>query len=572
MVEAASTDVARQPRRGHELSALARGLVGAGLISEEALREVVSRQEGTSLIRMLLELNLVNDLRLARYLAQRFGIELVDLQERDIEREVMQAIPLALAKRHLALPVEIDGNRIVVGMVDPTDVVARDDIRAVTRREVVPVVVAYRQISQAIERSSLNLADSIDKSTKAVEAARDSSRIQVREVVEDGPIIKLVNQTVVQAVLDRASDIHIEPVGGSVRIRFRIDGVLHEVARVDQSLHAGLVSRIKLMAQVDIAERRRPQDGRISASVEGKRVDLRVATLPTYLGEKVVIRVLDTTTAARDLNELGFLPETLEAYERAYSRPWGTILVTGPTGSGKSTTLYATLNRLNSVDRNIITVEDPVEYQLSGISQVQVNNAAGLNFANALRSILRSDPDTILVGEIRDRETAEIAVEAALTGHLVLSSLHTNDAISTPSRLFEMGIQPYLVASALTAVVGQRLTRRLCEKCRVATPMKPDQLVALGFSLEGKEIPEVIYRANSHGCDRCSRTGYIGRIALHEVLLISEKMERSIAQGVTTDVLRELALQEGMRTMRDVGFSHVLTGVTSLEEILRLVA
>ncbi|MHB8189406.1 MAG: GspE/PulE family protein [Ferrimicrobium sp.] len=554
-----------------QLSTLARGLVVAGLVSEEQVRSVVARQSGQSLIRLLLEHKIVDDTRLATYLSQRFGVDLVDLEDCSLDPAVTRLVPTNLAKRHLAIPVSAEGHRIVVAMVDPTDVVARDDIRAVTRRDVQPVVASFSQISNAIERSQLNLRDSIDQSTRAMEAARETTGIEVREVVEEGPIIKLVNQTVVQAVLDRASDIHIEPLGDSVRIRFRIDGVLHEVARVESSLHAGLMTRIKLMAQLDISERRRPQDGRISASVEGKRVDLRVATLPTYLGEKVVIRVLDTGTGQLNLDELGFLPETLAAYAAAYSKPWGTILVTGPTGSGKSTTLYATLNKLNRVDRNIVTVEDPVEYQLSGISQVQVSAQAGLTFANALRSILRSDPDVILIGEIRDRETAEIAVEAALTGHLVLSSLHTNDAVSTPSRLFEMGVEPYLVASSLSAVVGQRLARRLCERCRVSVPLRREELTESGFVLASRELPERVWRPGPQGCERCSKTGYLGRIALHEVLTISETIERAIAGGGSTDEVRRIAVSEGMRPMRDVGLTHVLRGVTSIEEILRIV-
>jgi len=356
-------------------------------------------------------------------------------------------------------------------------------------------------------------------------------------------------------------------------VRYRVDGVLHEVMRPPKNIQSGIISRLKVMADINIAERRIPQDGRVTTVIDGRHVDLRVATLPTVFGEKIVMRILDKSTALLRLSDLGFLPTNMARYEESYRKPYGTILVTGPTGSGKSTTLYATLNILNDESKNVITVEDPVEYQLEGINQVQVNVKAGLTFAAALRSILRSDPDIVLVGEIRDRETAVIAIEAALTGHLVLSTLHTNDAASTPSRLIEMGVEPFLVGSALDCVVAQRLARRLCERCK--QPYTPDhgELAAVGWDFEhlgGTDKPPTIYRA--HGCNACGQTGYHGRFAVHEVLEITEEVERLIVERGHSDEIRKAALAHGMLTLRQAGLVEVSIGATSLEEILRVIA
>jgi type IV pilus assembly protein PilB len=393
----------------------------------------------------------------------------------------------------------------------------------------------------------------------------------MREVVEDAPIVKLVNVVITQAVADRASDIHIEPTEHDVRIRYRIDGVLHEEMRAPKNIQAGIISRLKIMAEINIAERRIPQDGRLTATISGREVDLRVATLPTVHGEKIVMRILDKSNALLQLTDLGFLPENMRRYEQSYSRPYGTILVTGPTGSGKSTTLYATLNIVNDESKNVITVEDPVEYRVPNINQVQVNVKAGLTFAAALRSILRSDPDIVLVGEIRDRETANIAVQAALTGHLVLTTLHTNDAASTPTRLIEMGVEPFLVGSALDCVVAQRLARRLCDKCKERYLPTREQLAVVGWDIEaeGGEIPTVFRPV---GCSRCSRTGYYGRFAIHEVMPISEDIERLIVERGHTEDLKKLAVAEGMLTLRQSGLRTVRSGTTSIEEVLRVIA
>jgi type IV pilus assembly protein PilB len=456
-------------------------------------------------------------------------------------------------------------------MADPSNVVAIDDIRTITGADVRTVVATRGAILEAIEHHHRMEGDVEDVSALAaseMEAEDDLSR--VREVTEDAPIVKLVNLLISQAVQDRASDIHVEPAEHDVRVRYRIDGVLHEVMRSPKNIQAGLISRLKIMADLNIAERRVPQDGRMSGVISGKAVDLRVATLPTVYGEKVVMRILDKSTALLTLTDLGFLPDALERYESAYRKPYGTILVTGPTGSGKSTTLYATLNAVNDPSKNVITVEDPVEYRLAGINQIQVNVKAGLTFAAALRTILRSDPDVVLVGEVRDRETANIAIEAALTGHLVLTTLHTNDAASTPTRLIEMGVEPFLAGSALDCVVAQRLARRLCPKCREAYVPEAGELRAVGWDLE--ELDELPQLFRPVGCGACGRTGFHGRFAIQEVMLVTEEVERLIVDRAHTEDIKKVALAQGMKTLRQAGIAQAFAGATSIEEILRVVA
>ncbi len=577
MDEATATSKQRMnpPVPGRDLSPLARGLILARLIDEQTLRVVLSEQTRSqkALIPFLLEKGIVNEIALGQFLASRLGLEFVDLDSISVDDQVATLVSSQICKKHVLLPLGMKDDRIVLAMADPTNVVALDDVRAITRKEVRVVVAPWSQLTSLIERIQRMGEEALETTALAAsEEAGGGGQLEadVTDMVDDAPIIRLVNMTISQAALDRASDIHIEPQQGDIRIRFRIDGVLHEVTRVPKALQSGIVTRLKLMASLNIAERRVPQDGRITLKIDGKEVDLRVATLPTVEGEKVVIRILDKSRAQFSLGELGFTRESLERFERSFRKPWGTILVTGPTGSGKSTTLYATINILNEVQRNIITVEDPVEFRLNGINQVQVHNKAGLSFANALRSILRSDPDVILVGEIRDRETAAIAVEAALTGHLVLSSLHTNDAASTPSRLTEMGVEPFLIASALDCVVAQRLARRLCDNCKIPLEISESDLIVAGWNLDEMPVPEVLYRAR--GCKQCSHTGFRGRIAIHEVMPIDEDLERAIAEGAQTDSIRHLALKAGMIDMRSVGLLHVASGTTSLEEILRVVA
>jgi type IV pilus assembly protein PilB len=548
-------------------------LIEEGLLTDAQLDAALAEQgrSGKPLGRLLIESGNISEAELVRTLARQVGLEFVDLSDRVADPSVSSLVSENLARRYQAIPIGWEDGKLIVAMADPSNVFAVDDIRAIAGAEVRTVVATASQINETIEKFFRVDAD-VDA---VVQAARDESGDEdlssVTELVEDAPIVKFVNMLVTQAVGDRASDIHVEPAEHDLRIRFRIDGVLHEMMRSPRSIQAGVISRLKVMADINIAERRIPQDGRISMKVGGRGIDLRVATLPTVYGEKVVMRILDKGQAVLRLEELGFLPETEERFESAYRRPYGAILVTGPTGSGKSTTLYATLNTLNSPDRNIITVEDPVEYRLPGINQVQINPKAGLTFASALRSILRSDPDIVLVGEIRDRETAVIGVEAALTGHLVLSTLHTNDAASTPLRLVEMGVEPFLVTSALDCVVAQRLARRLCDKCKDPYQPTDAELREAGWPMEDVEQGGWPTLHHAVGCGACGRTGYKGRFALHEVMIITEEIERLIIERRSTEDLQKTAEMQGMLTLKSDGLRKVGMGRTSLEEIFRVV-
>ncbi len=548
-----------------------------GLVTEAQLDAALleQTQTGKPLGRILIESGAVDEADVVRALARQVGLDYVDLNEIVVDAGVVALVSETIARRYQALPIGWDGDRLTVAMADPSNVFALDDIRALTGRELHTVVATPSQIGELIERF-FRLDTEVDTVAQlAMDEYDDSAEdllANIHEVVEDAPIVKFVNLLITQAVGDRASDIHVEPTEVDLRIRFRIDGVLHEVMHAPRAIQNGVISRIKLMADVNIAERRVPQDGRISMKVGGRAIDLRVATLPTVHGEKIVLRILDKGTALLRLGELGFLPETLERFADCYRKPYGTILVTGPTGSGKSTTLYATLNILNQPDRNIITVEDPVEYRLAGINQVQIHPKAGMTFAAALRSILRSDPDIVLVGEIRDRETAVIAIEAALTGHLVLSTLHTNDAASTPMRLVEMGVEPFLVTSALDCVVAQRLARRLCDKCKQEYQPTEAELVQAGWpvdSLTGDEWPTV---CRAIGCGSCGRTGYRGRFGVHEVMVLTEDLERAVIERRSSDDIAKIAAMQGMLTLRQDGLRKVGLGMTSFEEIFRVVA
>jgi type IV pilus assembly protein PilB len=548
-------------------------LLERGLVTEEQLETALEeqRQSRKSLGRVLIDAGIVSEGDLVSTLAARIGLEFVDLLDYSIDPSAVGLISDSLARRFQAVPIGWEDNRLVVAMADPSNVVAIDDIRTITGAEVRTVVATRGAILEAIEKYQRMEGNAEDVSALAaseMEAEDDLSR--VKEVTEDAPIVKLVNLLISQAVADRASDIHIEPTEYDVRVRYRIDGVLHEVMRSPKNIQAGLISRLKIMSDLNIAERRIPQDGRMSGVIGGKSVDLRVATLPTVYGEKVVMRILDKSTALLDLTDLGFYGDALERYETAYRKPYGTILVTGPTGSGKSTTLYATLNAVNDTAKNIITVEDPVEYRLAGVNQVQVNTKAGLTFALALRTILRSDPDIVLLGEVRDKETATIAIEAALTGHLVLTTLHTNDAASTPTRLVEMGVEPFLAGSALDCIVAQRLARRLCPKCKEPYIAESAELETLGWDEQSADELPTLYRAV--GCPACGRTGFHGRFAIHEVLLVSEEIERLIVDRAHTEDIKKVALAQGMKTLRQTGMAQALAGTTSVEEILRVVA
>jgi type IV pilus assembly protein PilB len=561
------------PTEDERLGAL---LVAGGILSEEALEKALdlSNDRGHGLTRVLIEDNLVTESDLVATLAAHLKLEYVDLSDYPVDAAAARLVSDSLARRYLALPIGWMEGRLVVAMADPSNVFAIDDIRTVTGADLRVAVSTKNSILEAITKYHRVMSDAENVSAEAAstfEAETDLS--SVREVSEESPIVKLVNLLISQAISDRASDIHIEPSERDVRVRYRIDGVLHEVMRPPKNIQSGITSRLKVMADINIAERRIPQDGRINTVINGRDVDLRVATLPTVHGEKVVMRVLDKSTALLRLADLGFLPENMVRYEESYRKPYGTILVTGPTGSGKSTTLYATLNIVNDETKNVITVEDPVEYQLEGINQVQVNGKAGLTFASALRSILRSDPDIVLVGEIRDRETATIAVEAALTGHLVLSTLHTNDSASTPTRLVEMGVEPFLVGSSIDCIVAQRLSRRLCTRCREAYRPEPAELAAVGWDFERLgEMSDDFHIFRAKGCGACGGTGYYGRFAIHEVLPVTEEIERLIVERGHTDEIRKTAVAQGMLTLRQAGMVEVAEGITSIEEILRVIA
>ncbi len=546
------------------------------VVTQPQLDEAWGEHErtGRPLGRLLVELGHLTEAQLVRALSAQIGLDFVDLTEYSVDATAVSAVTPAMCRRHTILPVGYDSGALLLAMADPGNVFALDDVRSATRGEVRAVVATREDLLAAIERFCRADADA-DDITSAIESAEtDEDLARLSDVVDDAPIVKYVNMIILQAVQDRASDIHVEPEESHLRIRYRIDGVLHEVMRSPRAISSGVVSRLKIMADIDIAERRRPQDGRMSLTIAGSKIDLRVATLPTVWGEKVVLRILDNSTTRLALSDLGFTEANQDIFACSYTKPYGMILVTGPTGSGKSTTLYATLNVVAKPEINVITVEDPVEYRLPGVNQVQVNPKAGLTFAAALRSILRSDPDVVLLGEIRDHETAKISIEAALTGHLVLSTLHTNDAPSAITRLTEMNIEPFLVGSALDAVLAQRLARRLCLKCRAvdaATPAELDLLGAADASLvQAADGPVEVFRPV--GCPSCSRTGYKGRLALHEVMSVTEEIERMcVARASATDIAA-VARGNGMRTLRQDGMAKVRDGLTTIDEILRVVA
>jgi type IV pilus assembly protein PilB len=548
-------------------------LIRDGLITHADLDQALAEQArtGRTLGPILKDRGLVTEGDIVSVIAKQFGMQYVDLAEYQVDVLAAQMISAALARKYQAVPVKREGNQLTVAMRDPMNVFALDDIKAITKCEVHPAFATEDAVRDAIDK--YYRADAVaegltHEAVAEVEPEDDLSRVQV--VDEDAPIIKLVNIIIEQAVLDRASDIHIDPTEKDVKIRFRVDDVLYENRALPKQIQPALTSRLKIMAELNIAERRVPQDGRISGTFGGKKIDLRTATLPVPpYGEKIVMRILDSAHAAYDLDSLGLLPHNLERYEKAYNKPYGTILITGPTGSGKSTTLSATLNIINDPTKNVITVEDPVEYRTPGVNHVQVNEKAGLTFATALRSILRCDPNIVLVGEIRDGETAEVAVKAALTGHLVLSTLHTNDAASTPPRLIDMGVEPYLVGTALDCVVAQRLARRLCEKCKEEYEPTEEELVRRGWDMS-LPMPKTIFRAGK--CGNCGHKGYRGRFGVHEVMPISDELERMIAENRHSADIRKVAVDEGMLTLRQCGLMQVSLGMTTLDEIMRTIA
>ncbi|WP_138315770.1 GspE/PulE family protein [Rhodoluna limnophila] len=542
------------------------------LISREQIEEFQGIADSDEeLANLLLKKGLITSRDMAEAAAARSNTKFVSVKDYPVNATTIALIPAELCRRHTLLPLEQQGNILTLAVSDPTNVVAIDDVRAATKMIIEPVVASREEILTAIntflrsdeELTSLSSEIQQGHAKQAIKIIDDDSE-------KNAPIVRFVNLLIAQAIQDRASDIHLEPGEHDLRIRFRIDGVLHESQRQPKSIQAEILSRIKVMSDMDISERRIPQDGRMTFTSGSETRDLRVASLPTVWGEKIVLRILDSRTTNMTFEELGLRPENLEAYRSAVEKPWGMTLVTGPTGSGKTTTLYASLGVVSGPEVNVITIEDPIEYRMLGINQMQVNQRAGLTFANALRSILRADPNIVMVGEIRDRETAQIAVESALTGHLVLSTLHTNDAPSAVTRLIELGVEPFLVASALDCVMAQRLARRLCGECKIEFEPKQSHLKAAGFLDSPKHKDATFFGPG--GCNRCSKTGYRGRLAIHEVMPITEGIERLILDRASSSEIEALAISEGMSTLRDDGFAKVAEGLTSIEEVLRVVA
>ncbi|MER7797885.1 ATPase, T2SS/T4P/T4SS family [Microbacterium sp. NPDC096154] len=542
---------------------------------ERALQLAGSERDELQRLRELLESGELSEQAFARARAVQFGVPFVQLEEESGDPELLSRLSVSFAHANEIAPLSVrDGSRLVLAMANPENVVALDDVRVAYGMPVTIVVATASDIHAYIDRHHRADEELTALSTSfetSDEDTTDDSTFVVSGGAgdDDAPIVRFVNLVLGQGIRDRASDIHIEPTADRVRVRYRIDGVLHEMPSAPKSIQSGVISRLKIMSDIDIAERRIPQDGRISVQHEGRKVDLRVATLPTVWGEKIVMRILDQSGTALSLESLNLSRRNLETYRAAYTKPYGMILVTGPTGSGKSTTLYSTVSELAKPEVNVITIEDPVEYRMNGVNQVQINTQAGLTFANALRAILRSDPDVMLVGEIRDAETANIAIESALTGHLVLSTLHTNDAPSAVTRLIEMGVEPFLVGSALDVVVAQRLIRRLCDRCKQPDAVTDDELAVNGFQRpEGDGRP--VYRPV--GCQHCAETGYRGRTAIHEVMAVTEEIERLAVARASSTEIAHTARSQGMHTLREDGWLKALDGITSIEEILRVVA
>jgi type IV pilus assembly protein PilB len=556
-------------RRGSSSRFLTDVIVEMGFVSRERVEAALesSRSEGTTAERVLLASGALTADGLARALAERYGLDHLDLDVFPVDMGAANLVVSSAAKRYQAVPVAfVDKRTLLLAMADPSNVLAVDDVAIMTGYEVRVAVAPPDAIADLISRMD-RLEDVVSDQGVLEEEAEDSGAeiVNLRETADDAPVVKLVNQIVAQAVELGASDIHLAPDGHEVRVRVRVDGILQDITTVPRRMAAGVVSRVKIMAELNIAERRLPQDGRVGLKVDGRHIDLRVVTLPSVHGESIVMRILDKDSVVMKLDKLGMADAERERFERAFHETHGAVLVTGPTGSGKSTTLYAALLALNTPEKNIITVEDPVEYEIQGLTQVQVSTKAGLTFATGLRAMVRADPDVIMVGEIRDRETAQIAVESALTGHLVLSTLHTNDAPSAISRLIEMGIEPFLVASALDCVLAQRLARMLCPNCKQRTIVPAQVLRDNGYkALVDLEAYEPV------GCRRCGGSGYRGRVGIYEVMPLSSEIRNLALERRSADEIRDVAVREGMRRLREDGLEKVRQGLTSIAEIARV--
>src|SRR2546427_80512 len=549
-------------------------LVRENLISLQQLQKAQDEQRraGGRIGYHLTKLGFIEESELTSFLSKQYGVPSINLKEFDIDAEVVKLVPKEVAEKHQCVPVNRAGASLILAMSDPSNIYAIDDIKFLTGYNVEVVVASEQAIKEALDKyyaekgpSYEEVMEGFDENEISVERDDDGS-LDINDLEKsaaDAPVVKLVNLILLDAIKKGASDIHVEPYEKDFRVRYRVDGVLYEVMKPPMKLKQAIISRLKIMAELDIAERRLPQDGRIKLKLgKGREMDFRVSVCPTLFGEKVVLRLLDKSTLQLDMTKLGFDPDPLKAFKEAIDRPYGMVLVTGPTGSGKTTTLYSALSELNKTTDNISTAEDPVEFNFSGINQVQMHEDIGLNFAAALRSFLRQDPDIIMVGEIRDFETAEIGIKAALTGHLVLSTLHTNDAPGTVSRLLNMGIEPFLVTSAVNLILAQRLARKLCQECKEEPPVAPEVLRELGWT--GEPFPA--YRGA--GCTACGGTTYRGRIALYEVMPMGDELREQILAGATALDLKRAAARAGMKTLRQSGLSKVADGMTTIEEIL----
>jgi type IV pilus assembly protein PilB len=561
-------------------------LVKENLITPQQLQEALQyqKQNGGKLGYNLVKLGFVKDEEITQLLSRQYGVPSINLARFEIDPSVIKLVPAETAQKYQIIPLSRAGANLTIAMVDPTNVFAMDDIKFMTGYNVEPVVASETAIMDSIEKyygsvHSLQIKEEMDKLVETdefgddVEVLEEGDEIDLAELEkssEEAPVVKLCNLILTDALRRGASDIHIEPYEREFRVRFRIDGVLYVVMNPPMKLRDAIISRLKIMSKLDISEKRLPQDGRIKLRMnnQGKmrELDYRVSTLPTLFGEKVVLRLLDKENLMLDMTKLGFEPVSLKKFEEAIFKPWGMVLVTGPTGSGKTNTLYSAISQLNTSETNIMTAEDPVEFNLAGVNQVQMKESIGLNFAAALRSFLRQDPNIVLVGEIRDFETAEIAVKAALTGHLVLSTLHTNDAPSTVNRLMNMGIEPFLVATSVHLICAQRLVRRVCKECKAETEVPPQALIEAGFAPEEAKDIKVF---KGRGCTTCNNTGYKGRVGLYEVFELTEEVRQLILEGASSIELKQKAVEEGMLTLRRSGLQKVRDGMTTMDEVVR---
>jgi len=548
-------------------------LVREGLITQEQLRKALQEQKssGMRLGYTLVKLGFIEETEVTKMLARQYRMPAVDLSRFEVDPKILKLIPPDIATKHVVLPLKREGRTLTVAIADPNNVAAIEDIKFITRCDVFPVIAGEYTLRNAIDRYYQQSDAQLQSLLKSVEAEEDlevvedmeDEDVKATDLADDAPVVKLINGLLTDAVKRGASDIHIEPFEHEMRVRYRVDGALHEVMKPPVKMRAALTSRVKIMAQLNIAERRVPQDGRIKLKMGTRVIDFRVSTLPVLFGEKIVLRILDKGNLTLDLKTFGFEPKSEADLLKAILNPYGMVLVTGPTGSGKTTTLYSALSRINQIDVNIMTAEDPVEYNLMGINQVLVRNEVGMTFAAALKAFLRQDPNIIMVGEIRDLETGSIAIKAALTGHLVLSTLHTNDAPSTITRMVDMGIEPFNVASAVNLIVAQRLVRRICKDCKKEHEYTPEEMHAFGID---KKVGPFF---KGQGCDTCAGSGYKGRQGLYEVMALSSPLRRGILKGGSTEEIRDIAVSEGMLTLRMDGMVKVKKGVTTLDEVIK---